>query len=96
MFAEFLAFLKEYKVVALAIGFIMGIASKDLVSSLVDNIIMPFISPLIPQATWRDAVLSMGPVHLKWGLFLSQVIEFTILAFVVFLIAKQILKEAKK
>lgn len=66
---EFLDFLKEYKIVGLAIAFIMGIASKDLVDSLVKHVMMPFLNPLIPGGTWKEAKLAIGPVEIGWGLF---------------------------
>ena len=48
MMKEFVGFLKEYKVVALAIAFIIGVAATALIKSLVDKIIMPIITPFIP------------------------------------------------
>jgi len=93
MMSEFMEFLKEYKVIALAVAFIMGAASTTLVKSLVDNIIMPTITPFIPGGGWKTATLSIGPVVLGWGAFLGELINFLILAFVVFMIAKQIMKE---
>ncbi len=90
---EFFEFLKEYKVIGLALAFIMGAASTDLVSSLVNDIIMPIFSPLISSDSWREAVFSLGPINLRYGSFLAELLNFTILAFVVFFIAKKILKE---
>ena len=92
---EFKEFLKEYKVVALAIAFIMGVAATSLIKSLVDNIIMPIITPFIPGGAWQEAVFNIGPIVLKWGAFLAGVINFVIIAFVIFLMAKWILKEDK-
>lgn len=92
---EFREFLREYKVVSLALAFIMGAASNSLVKSLVDNIIMPLIEPVLPAAGWREAVLEFGPFSLRWGAFLGEVIHFIIIAFFVFLIAKKIIKEEK-
>lgn len=90
---EFLEFLKEYKVVALAIAFIMGVASTALVKSLVDNIIMPLITPFIPGGAWKTATLSIGPIVIGWGAFLGECINFIIIAFVIFIIAKKVMKE---
>lgn len=93
---EFREFLKEYKIVSLALAFIIGTASTSLVSSLVDNVIMPFVSPFIAGGGWQEAVLVLGPVSIKWGSFLSELVSFVILAFVVFIIAKKLLKEKVK
>lgn len=95
MIKEFMEFLKEYKVIGLAIAFIIGIASKDLIKSLVDNIIMPIITPSIPQGAWETATFSLGPIIIKWGAFLGALINFVIIALVIFIIAKKILKEKK-
>lgn len=94
-FNEFKEFLYEYKVIPLAIAFIMGIASTALIKSFVDNIIMPLITPFIPGGAWRTATLELGPVVISWGVFLAELINFIIIAFVVFLIAKKVLKEEK-
>ncbi|MBI4159505.1 MscL family protein [Candidatus Woesearchaeota archaeon] len=95
IFKEFADFLKEYKVVGLAVAFIIGAASTSLVKSLVNNIIMPMITPFVPEGAWRTAKLTMGPFILGWGEFLSELINFLIIAAVVFIIAKAILKEQK-
>jgi len=95
MLKEFLDFLKEYKVIALAIAFIMGSAATALVKSLVDNIIMTVITPFIPGGGWKTATFSIGPIVIGWGAFLGECINFAIIAFVVFMIAKKIMKSQK-
>jgi len=92
---EFMEFLKEYKVVGLAIAFVMGVASTSLVKSLVDNIIMPLITPFVPGGQWKTAVFSIGSFTIGWGAFVAEVINFVIIALVVFLVAKKVLKEEK-
>ncbi|MBS3051853.1 MAG: large conductance mechanosensitive channel protein MscL [Candidatus Aenigmarchaeota archaeon] len=92
---EFMDFLKEYKVIGLAVAFIIGVASTTLVQSLVNDVIMPMISPLIPGGEWQKATLSIGPIMIKWGSFLSAVINFVIVAFAVFIIAKKVLNEER-
>jgi len=94
MWKEFLAFTKEYKIAGLAMAFIMGTASTDLVKSLVNNLIMPFIEPLA-DGGWKTAVLAIGPISIPWGAFLADLLNFAILAFVVFFIAKKLFKEEK-
>ena len=95
LLSEFKDFLYEYKVIPLAIAFIIGIASTALIKSFVDNVIMPLITPFIPGGAWRTATLELGPVVIGWGPFLAELINFIIIAFVVFLIAKKVLKEEK-
>ena len=93
--SEFFDFLKEYNVVALAIAFIMGFASTSLIKSLVDNIIMPAITPFVPGGGWQEATFSLGPIVLRWGAFLGELINFAIIALVVFIIAKKVMHEKK-
>jgi len=92
---EFKEFLEEYKVMGIAIGIVMGLATTALVSSLVKNIIMPIVSPLLLGGNWQTATLAAGPFVIGWGQFLGELINFIVIAFVVFLIAKMMLKEAK-
>ena len=95
MLKEFKEFLAEYKVVGLAVAFIMGVAATSLIKSFVDNIIMPLITPFIPGGAWKMATLVLGPIVIGWGAFLGEIINFIVVAFVVFMIAKAILKEDK-
>ncbi|OPY22681.1 MAG: large-conductance mechanosensitive channel [Methanomethylovorans sp. PtaU1.Bin073] len=95
LISEFKEFLYEYKVIPLAIAFIMGIAGTALVKSFVDNIVMPIITPFVPGGAWQTATVAIGPIVLSWGAFLGEVINFIIIAFVVFIIAKKVLKEEK-
>jgi len=95
IFSEFKEFLKEYKIIGLAIAFVMGVAATTLIKSLVEDIIMPILTPFIPGGQWQIATWTLGPVVIKWGSFLGNVINFAIVALVVFLMAKAILREEK-
>lgn len=94
-FKEFKEFLEEYKVMGIAIGIVMGLATVALVNSLVANIIMPIITAFIPGGTWQTATWTIGPFVFGWGAFLAALINFVIIAFVVFLIAKKLMKSKK-
>ncbi len=95
MMSEFMEFLREYKIIALAIAFIIGVAATALIKSLVDNIIMPMITPFIPGGAWKTATFALGPIVIGWGAFLGELINFVIIALVVFMIAKKVMKEDK-
>ncbi len=95
MLSEFKEFLKEYKVIGLAVAFIIGVAATTLVQSLVNNIVMPIITPFIPGGAWQTATLKLGPFVIGWGAFLGALINFVIVALMVFIIAKRVLKEDK-
>ena len=92
---EFKEFLKEYKVIGLAVALIIGLASVALINSIVNNLIMPIITPFIPGGAWQAATFSLGPIVIGWGALAGAIINFIIIAFVVFLIAKYALKEEK-
>ena len=92
---EFKDFLKEYKVIGLAVAFVMGIAATAFVKSIVDNIIMPLITPFIPGGAWQSAVWKFGPFVIGWGAFLAALINFVIIAWAVFIIVKIVMKEEK-
>lgn len=92
---EFKEFLTEYKVVGMAVAFIMGAAVTALVTSLVANIIMPIVALVLPNGDWQSAVLAIGPLKLGIGAFVAALINFVIIALVVFMIAKMVLKEEK-
>ena len=92
---EFAEFLKEYKVVGLAVAFIIGVAATNLIQALVNDVVMPIITFFIPGGGWQSATYSVGPVVIAWGAFLAALINFVVIAFVVFLIAKIVLREEK-
>jgi large conductance mechanosensitive channel len=92
---EFREFLNEYKVMGLAVAFIIGVALTALVQSLVNDIIMPIITPFIPGGGWQQATLAIGPIVIKWGSFLGAIINFIIIALVIFMMVKYIMKEEK-
>lgn len=90
---EFLDFLKKYQVIGLAVAFIIGAASTKLVTALVNDIVMPIVSVLVPGGDWRAATLDVGPVKFLVGDFVGALIDFFIIAAVVFMIVKFLMKE---
>ncbi|MDD2679112.1 MAG: MscL family protein [Candidatus Nanoarchaeia archaeon] len=92
---EFRDFLKEYKILGLAIAFIMGGVIKDLVNSISNDIIMPLLTPFIPGGAWQESTLMLGPIIIKIGSFAGNLLNFIVIALVIFLMAKFLLKEEK-
>jgi large conductance mechanosensitive channel len=93
---EFRDFALRGNVVDLAVAVIIGAAFGAIVSSLVDNVITPLLlTPALKAANAQDLdKLSYGAV--KYGLFLSAVIKFIIIAFILFLIVKGMKSIEKK
>lgn len=95
MLKEFKEFALKGNMMDLAIGVIIGGAFQGLVSSLVDNILMPIISIVTGGIDFSDWTFTIprwigdGPgTVISYGVFLSQIIDFVIMAFVVFMIVK--------
>jgi large conductance mechanosensitive channel len=93
MVKEFTSFLKQYGVIGLAIAVIIGGKLNALVGATVDGILMPIITFFIPGGTWRTATLDIGPFHFLLGPFIGAAIDFFIVAWFCFLLAKKVLKE---
>ena len=101
MLNEFRDFLTKTNALALAIGVIIGGAVGKVVGGLVDNILMPLIGLALPGGAWREAkvVLKTNPdgsaaAALGIGPFFGNIVDFVIVAFVVFMITKALLKPA--
>lgn len=90
---EFMAFMGKHKVIGLAIALIIGLAASKFVTALVADIIMPVISVLIPGGDWRLATLEIGPAKLLVGDFAGALIDFLIIALVVFMLVKYAVKD---
>jgi large conductance mechanosensitive channel len=90
---EFMDFLMKYQVIGLAVAFIIGAAATKMVTAAVNDIIMPIIAVLIPGGDWRTQVLEVGPVKFLVGDFVGAIIDFIIIALVVFLVVKFMMKE---
>jgi large conductance mechanosensitive channel len=91
MLQEFKDFAMKGNVLDLAVGVIMGAAFAPIVSTLVDNIVMPPIGYLMAGVDFSTlAVNLVEGVQIKYGLFLNAVIKFLITAAAIFLLVKGI------
>ena len=90
---EFIAFLKEYGVIGLAIAVIIGGKLNTLITAIVDGLLMPIITFFVPGGAWREATLDIGSVRLRLGMVAGATIDFLIVALIVFYFSKKILKE---
>jgi len=93
MLKEFKAFLMKHGVVGLAVAVVIGGAVSKVVAALVSEIIMPVIGAMTPGGNWREATLSVGGVKFETGPFAGSLIDFFIIAVVVFIIVKIFIKE---
>ena len=93
MRGEFIAFLKQYGIIGLAIAVIIGGKLNALVTATVDGLLMPIITFLIPNGDWRKATLDVGPIHFLPGPILAAGVDFLIVAWIVFILSKKVLRE---
>lgn len=89
---EFKAFAMKGNVVDLAVAVVIGAAFGKIVSSLVDNIIMPLVGVLLGGVDFTGFSLSVGEVMVSYGYFLQSVVDFVIVAFVIFMMIKALNK----
>jgi large conductance mechanosensitive channel len=94
MVSEFKSFLVKQNALALAVGVVIGGAIGKVVSGIVDDIIMPVVGVLLPGGEWRNAqVVLSGTNAIKYGDLLGRLIDFVIIALVIFLVVKALIKE---
>jgi large conductance mechanosensitive channel len=110
MFKEFKTFAMRGNVIDLAVGVIIGAAFGKVVSSLVDDIIMPPIGRLLGHVDFSNLFISLNGKHydtlaaakaaaaptINYGLFLNTIINFLIVALAVFLLVQQVNRLNKK
>lgn len=86
--AEFKQFIARGNVMDMAVGVIVGGAFKAIADSLTQDILMPFIGIFVGEDTFADLMLEIGGAEIKYGSFLQSVLNFIIMAFVVFCLIK--------
>ena len=74
---------------------VIGGKANAMVTTFVEGILMPIVGVLIPGGAWKTATLDVGSVKFVLGPFLGAVIDFVIVAALVFMIAKTVLKQDK-
>ena len=103
MLKEFKEFAMKGNVVDMAVGIIIGVAFGKIVSSVVNDVIMPPIGLLLGGVNFSDLKITLkeavseevAAVTINYGMFLQSVIDFVIIAFVIFMIVR-VLNSAKK
>jgi large conductance mechanosensitive channel len=88
MLKEFKAFVMRGNVLDLAVAVIIGGAFGKIISSLVNDVLMPLIGLLLGGINFSDKSFTVGAAIVKWGTFVQSIIDFLIIAFVIFLIIK--------
>ncbi|MEO8083116.1 MAG: large-conductance mechanosensitive channel protein MscL [Ardenticatenales bacterium] len=89
MWQEFKAFAFKGNVVDLAVGVIIGGAFGKIVSSLVANVLMPLVGLLLGGLDFAGMSVKVGAAEVTYGLFMQSVVDFLIVAAVLFLVIRQ-------
>nr|WP_263323195.1 large conductance mechanosensitive channel protein MscL [Neobacillus sp. Marseille-Q6967] len=96
MLTEFKKFAMKGNVIDLAVGVIIGGAFGKIVSSLVNDVIMPLIGLLLGGISFTKLAFTFGDATVKYGQFIQTVVDFLIIAFSVFLFIKFLSRFKKK
>jgi large conductance mechanosensitive channel len=89
---EFFDFLKTFGIIGLAIAFVIGQAASKIVTAFVNDIMTPFIGLFIPAGNLNAVSFTIGKSKFMMGDLISNIIDFLIIAFIVFLAYKQLSK----
>src|SRR4051812_2625429 len=95
MFKEFMAFLKEYGIVGLAIAVIIGGKLNELISSIVNDMLMPLVFKPALEAAHVNNIRELSAGGVLYGKVIGSTLDFLIVAVVVFIFAKFVLREEK-
>jgi large conductance mechanosensitive channel len=87
--SEFLAFLKKYGVIGLAIAVVIGGKLNAVVDAIVKELLMPLLGLVVPGGDWRQLAITVGETKFGVGPVLAASVDFLIVAFVIFFISKK-------
>ena len=88
MLKEFRDFAIRGNVIDLAVGVIIGGAFGKIVASLVNDVLFPLIGLVLGGVNFAEKIIAVGAVEVKYGAFIQSVIDFVIVAFVIFMIIR--------
>ena len=92
MLKEFKEFALKGNIMDMAVGVVIGGSFQKIVNSLVNDIIMPAISVLTGNVDFTDMVFTVGDASIKYGSFITTIVDFLIIAFSIFLVVKYLNK----
>ena len=88
--AEFKTFIARGNVMDMAVGVIIGGAFSNITNSLVNDIVMPILGIFTNSISFADLVVEIGPAVITYGNFIQAVLNFLVMAFVVFCLVRTI------
>jgi len=90
LWQEFKAFALKGNLLELAVAFILGLAFAAVVTSFINDIIMPIVGAIVSDESFANLTFELGGVEIFYGSFLTAVLYFLMVAFVLFLIVKAV------
>lgn len=96
MIKEFKEFIAQGNVLDLAVAIILGVAFGAIVTSLVDDIIMPIVGMVLGGVDFASLSITVGSAAIAYGKFIAAIVNFLIVAFVVFLIVRSVKRYMEK
>ncbi len=96
LLAEFKTFIARGNVMDMAVGVIIGGAFSNITTSLINDIVMPVLGIFTSSVSFADLTLNIGPAVITYGNFIQAVLNFLIMAFVVFCLVKTLNRFHKK
>lgn len=95
-FAEFKTFIARGNVMDMAVGVIIGGAFSNITNSLINDIVMPLLGIFTNSVSFAELSVNIGPAVVTYGNFIQAILNFLIMAFVVFCLVKAINSFHKK
>jgi len=96
MLKEFKEFVMRGNVLDLAVAVIIGGAFGKIIASLVNDILMPLIGLVLGGVNFSELAFTVGEAVIKWGAFVQAIVDFLIIAFVIFMIVRAANRTKKK
>ena len=88
MLKEFKEFVMRGNVLELAVAVIMGVAFGQIIASLVNDVLMPLVGLVLGGINFTDLSFTVGAAVVRWGAFVQSILNFLIIAFVIFMIVR--------
>lgn len=96
MWSEFKSFAMKGNIMDLAIGVVIGSAFGKIVTSLVEDIIMPLVGLLLGGLDFSGLAVTFGDAHIKYGSFIQTIVNFFIISFSIFIVIRTLGKLRRK
>lgn len=87
---EFKKFAMKGSLIDMAVGIIIGAAVSEMVGTLVDSVLMPIVGIFLGGVDFSSLTITVGEANIGYGAFIQALINFTIIAFVIFMILRTI------